>query len=33
MMTQTEALRHSAPDLYDRSMVPLLFEPYAKLVA
>ena len=24
---------HSTPELYDRYMVPLLFEPYAKVVA
>ena len=32
-MTSTEAFKHSTPDLYDRLMVPLLFEPYVKLVA
>ena len=32
-MTDMEAFKHSTPGLYDRLMVPLLFEPYAKLVA
>lgn len=32
-MTDTETFRHSTPDRYDRLMVPLLFEPYAKLIA
>ncbi|MDX6368785.1 MAG: hypothetical protein QOG93_287 [Gaiellaceae bacterium] len=33
-MTQTDArFNHSTPELYDRYMGPLLFEPYAKLVA
>ncbi|MBA2527674.1 MAG: class I SAM-dependent methyltransferase [Pyrinomonadaceae bacterium] len=32
-MTETEVFKHSTPALYDRYMGPLLFEPYAKLVA
>jgi ubiquinone/menaquinone biosynthesis C-methylase UbiE len=33
-MAQTDArFNHSTPELYDRYMGPLLFEPYAKLVA
>lgn len=32
-MTETEVFKHSTPALYDRYMVPLLFEPCAKLVA
>ena len=32
-MTQSEAFNHSTPALYDRYMGPLLFEPYARLVA
>lgn len=33
-MTETDtAFDHSTPALYDRYMGPLLFEPYAKLVA
>src|SRR5688500_19271702 len=32
-MTETDAFKHSTPELYDRYMGPLLFEPYAKLVA
>src|ERR671918_1552631 len=33
-MTETGTpFRHSTPALYDRYMGPLLFEPYAKLVA
>ena len=32
-MTETDAFKHSTPALYDRYMGPLLFEPYAKLVA
>jgi ubiquinone/menaquinone biosynthesis C-methylase UbiE len=32
-MTETDAFKHSTPALYDRCMGPLLFEPYAKLVA
>jgi ubiquinone/menaquinone biosynthesis C-methylase UbiE len=32
-LTETEVFKHSTPALYDRYMVPLLFEPYAKLVA
>ena len=32
-MTDTDVFKHSTPELYDRYMVPLLFEPYAKLVA
>jgi ubiquinone/menaquinone biosynthesis C-methylase UbiE len=31
-MTGTDVFRHSTPDLYDRLMVPLLFEPYARLL-
>jgi ubiquinone/menaquinone biosynthesis C-methylase UbiE len=29
----TDVFKHSTPDLYDRYMGPLLFEPYAKYVA
>lgn len=32
-MPELDAFKHSMPDLYDRYMVPLLFEPYAKFVA
>jgi methylase of polypeptide subunit release factors len=33
-MAETEIpFEHSTPELYDRYMGPLLFEPYAKLVA
>ena len=32
-MKDIEAFKHSTPALYDRYMVPLLFEPYAHLVA
>ena len=32
-MTETDAFKHSTPALYDRYMGPLLFEPYAKLLA
>jgi ubiquinone/menaquinone biosynthesis C-methylase UbiE len=32
-LTETDAFKHSTPALYDRYMGPLLFEPYAKLVA
>ena len=32
-MTETEAFKHSTPALYDRYMGPLLFEPYARLLA
>jgi ubiquinone/menaquinone biosynthesis C-methylase UbiE len=32
-MTETDEFTHSTPALYDRYMGPLLFEPYAKLVA
>lgn len=32
-MSETEAFRHSTPVLYDRYMVPWLFEPFAKVVA
>jgi ubiquinone/menaquinone biosynthesis C-methylase UbiE len=28
-----EVFKHSTPDLYDRYMVPLLFEPFARVVA
>lgn len=32
-MTDTDIFKHSTPDLYDRYMVPLLFEPFARVVA
>ena len=32
-MAETDEFEHSTPALYDRCMGPLLFEPYAKLVA
>ncbi len=32
-MTETDVFKHSTPVLYDRYMGPLLFEPYARLVA
>lgn len=32
-MTHADVFTHSTPSLYDRYMVPLLFEPYAKVVA
>jgi ubiquinone/menaquinone biosynthesis C-methylase UbiE len=32
-MTQSDVFTHSTPALYDRCMGPLLFEPYATLVA
>lgn len=32
-MAETDAFVHSTPALYDRYMGPLLFEPYARLVA
>ena len=32
-MTETDAFKHSTPELYDRFMGPLLFEPYADLLA
>ena len=33
-MTDTESrFKHSTPEPYDRYMGPLLFEPYAKVVA
>jgi hypothetical protein len=33
-MTEPGApFRHSTPELYDRYMGPLLFEPYAKVMA
>lgn len=32
-MTQNPAFSHSTPALYDRYMGPLLFEPYARLIA
>lgn len=32
-MSGTEAFKHSTPDLYDGLMVPLLFEPYARVLA
>lgn len=33
MSSETDFFKHSTPALYDRYMVPLLFEPYARLVA
>jgi ubiquinone/menaquinone biosynthesis C-methylase UbiE len=32
-VTNTELFKHATPELYDRYMVPLLFEPYARVVA
>jgi ubiquinone/menaquinone biosynthesis C-methylase UbiE len=32
-MTETDVFKHSTPQLYDRYMGPLLFEPYARHVA
>lgn len=32
-MVDDDVFKHSTPDLYDRYMVPLLFEPYARVVA
>jgi ubiquinone/menaquinone biosynthesis C-methylase UbiE len=32
-MAEVDVFKHSTPELYDRYMVPLLFEPYARLVA
>src|SRR5688500_5096347 len=32
-MVETEVFKHSTPELYERYMGPLLFEPYAKVVA
>lgn len=32
-MADTDVFKHSTPELYDRYMVPLLFEPYARAVA
>ena len=32
-MTETDIFKHSTPELYDRYMGPLLFEPYAELLA
>jgi SAM-dependent methyltransferase len=32
-MADQDVFRHSTPDLYDRYMVPLLFEPFARVVA
>ena len=32
-MTQTDVFKHSTPELYDRYMGPLLFEPYGRHVA
>jgi ubiquinone/menaquinone biosynthesis C-methylase UbiE len=32
-MTDTDIFKHSTPDLYDSYMVPLLFEPFARVVA
>jgi ubiquinone/menaquinone biosynthesis C-methylase UbiE len=32
-MPETDGFKHSTPALYDRYMGPLLFEPYAKVVA
>ena len=33
MSDRRTAFEHSTPDLYDRYMGPLLFEPYARVVA
>lgn len=33
MPAETDVFKHSTPSLYDRYMGPLLFEPYARLVA
>lgn len=33
MTQQTKAFDHSTPALYDRYMGPVLFEPYARLIA
>lgn len=33
LVTKTGAFTHSTPALYDRHMGPLLFEPYAKVIA
>lgn len=32
-MTDTDMFKHSTPELYDRYMAPLLFEPYARVIA
>ena len=32
-VADTDVFKHSTPKLYDRYMVPLLFEPYARVVA
>ena len=32
-LADTDVFKHSTPELYDRYMVPLLFEPYAKILA
>lgn len=32
-MAETDVFKHSTPELYDRYMGPLLFEPYAKHAA
>lgn len=32
-MTDTDVFKHSTPELYDRYMAPLLFEPFARVVA
>ena len=32
-MSETDVFKHSTPELYDRYMVPFLFEPYARVVA
>ena len=32
-LADTDLFKHSTPELYDRYMVPLLFEPYARVVA
>lgn len=32
-MVETDAFKHSLPALYDKYMVPLLFEPYARIAA
>lgn len=32
-MAEADVFKHSTPELYDRYMVPLLFEPFARVVA
>jgi len=32
-MNENDRFQHSTPELYDRYMGPLLFEPYAKFIA